>query len=111
MVAREHGVLFSERKAEVVADVPRRVERFHGVAGALDQVAVAQGCSRIEVNIGSVFAQELRIFLGLRLPGLSRLAGVVALLVVIVVVVVLAFADRRRRVGAEPEHRCAGCIG
>ena len=110
MVAGEHGVFLVQCEAQVVADVPRGVQRLDGVPGAVDDVAVGECRLRIEVDVGCVLSLELRVVLDLRLLRLVGLA-VAFTLIIGVVVAILALAEGGIRVGSEPEHRCAGCIG
>ena len=109
MVAGEHGVFLLQCEAQVVADVPRGVQRLDGVPRAVDDVAVGECRLRIKVDVGCVLSLELRVVLDLRLV---RRVGLAAGFTLIVgVVVVLTLAEGRVGVGSEPEHRRAGCIG
>ena len=110
MVAGEHGVFLLQCEAQVVADVPRGVQRLDGVPRTVDDIAVGECRLRIKVDVGCVLSLELRVVLDLRLVRLVALAAGFTLIVG-VVVVVLTLAEGRVGVGSEPEHRCAGCVG
>ena len=103
-------MFLAQCEAQVVADVSGGVQRLDGVPRAVDDVAVRECRLRIEVDVGCVLPLELRVVLDLRRLGLVALA-VAFPLIVGVVVVILTLAEGGVRVGSEPEHRCAGCIG
>ena len=54
MVAGEHGVFLVQCEAQVVADVPRGVQRLDGVPRAVDDIAVGECRLRINCSALSV---------------------------------------------------------